>query len=195
MINFFADNFANSVALAVLIMSMIPSLESKVAIPFGMSVAIWGEQALSPVVAFFVALFGSLIPSLLVICFARFIKRKTTGFIYEKFVSKYNKNIAKIQSKGSTLKKCLTLATFVAIPLPLTGVYTGSLIGGFLNLKFWQIFLSVTLGACISCGVVLLLCMVFENSTFYIFMASLIIVALWLIASLILTIIKRSKKN
>ncbi len=52
MVEFFADNFSNCVFLAVILMALIPTVESKIAIPFGLSYAIWGEATLSPVVAF-----------------------------------------------------------------------------------------------------------------------------------------------
>ncbi len=195
MVNFFVDNFGNSIVLAVLIMAMIPTLESKVAIPFALSVAIWGENVLSPVLAFFVALGGSLIPSLFVILVARFIKKKTSGFVHEKIWSRietrYGKRLEKVNSKSSTFKKCAWVALFVSIPLPLTGTYSGSLIAGLLDLKIWQAFLSVAVGAAISCAIVLVLCLFFANSTYYIFLVALGMIALWLAASLVISLCKR----
>ena len=193
MVDFFADNFANSVVLAVLLMAMIPTLESKVAIPFGLSVAIWGEAVLSPVAAFFVAWLGRIVPAIFVIMLARYIRSKTSGFVHEKFMNKYGDRVEKANSKGSVLKKCMWLTLFVAIPLPLTGVWSGSLIAGFLDLKIWQAFLSVAVGAAISCTIVLLLCLVFANSTFYIFLISLIMIALWGLGSLLVSLCRRAK--
>ena len=195
MVNFFVDNFGNSIVLAVLIMAMIPTLESKVAIPFALSVAIWGENVLSPVSAFFVALCGSLIPAFFVILLARFVKSKTSGFVHEKFWSKiekrYASKIEKANSKSSTFKKCAWVALFVAVPLPLTGTYSGGFIAGLLDLKIWQAFLSVAVGAAISCSIVLVLCLFFTNSTYYVFLVALGMIALWLFVSLCMSVFKR----
>ncbi len=195
MIDFFADNFANCVALAVLLVAMIPTLESKIAIPFGMSMAIWGEQVLSPLAAFFVSFAGCMIPSIFVILFARFVKSKTSGFIQEKFMTRYKSGVEKANSKASVFGKCAWVTLFVAIPLPLTGTYSGSFIAGLLNIKIWQAFLAVAVGAAISCGIVLALCLLFVNSTFYIFIVSLVLVAVWLVVSFVLWLCKRIKAN
>lgn len=197
MVNFFVDNFGNSIVLAVLLMAMIPTLESKVAIPFALSVAIWGENVLSPVMAFFVALCGSLIPAFFVILLARFVKNKTSGFVHEKFWRKiekrYGTKLEKANSKSSTFKKCTWVTLFVAIPLPLTGTYSGGFIAGLLDLKIWQAFLSVAVGAAISCAIVLVLCLCFANSTYYIFLVALAMIALWLLVSLAVSLFKRIK--
>lgn len=197
MVNFFVDNFGGSIILAVLVMSMIPTLESKVAIPFALSVAIWGENVLSPVLAFFVALCGSMVPAFFVILVARFVKNKTSGFIHEKFWNKiekkYGKKIEKANSKSSTFKKCAWVAMFVAIPLPLTGTYSGGFIAGLLDIKFWQAFLSVAVGAAVSCAIVLTLCLCLANSTYYIFLVALGMIALWILASLVVSLFKHWK--
>ena len=199
MVDFFADNFSNCVIVAVLLLAMFPMLESKAAIPFALSVAIWGDQVLSPVVAFFVAFLGSMLPAILVILLSRFIKNRTSGFVHDRLLSglqnKYKNKIDKLNFQNTTFKKCLTLCTFVAIPLPLTGAYTGSLVAGMTNLKLWQCFLSVFIGELISCAVVLLLCLVFENSVLYIFLLSLALVAIFIVINLLLWAFHKLKKR
>ena len=148
MLEFFVDNF--SPEWAVLLVAAIPLFESKVAIPLGLSVQIWGAEALSVLSSFFLSLIGSMLPVVFVILIVRFIKNKTSGFVYDKFVvriqEKYKGSLDKMSAKNTTLKKCVLLATFVAIPLPLTGVYSGSLIAGFTSLKIWQSFLAIFVG-------------------------------------------------
>lgn len=198
MVNFFADNFSDCVFLAVFLLAMLPMVESKVAIPFALSVAIWGEAILSPTVAFFAAFLGCMLPTIFVILFGRFVKNKTSGFVHDKFLTKYSGKLEKIGLQKSTFRKCLTLATFVAVPLPLTGAWTGSLIAGLSNLKVWQSFISVLIGELISCGVVLLLCFVLENSAFYIFLISLALIAIFTLINLMMWMfgkIKNHKKN
>lgn len=196
MINLFSNL---SPSLAVLIMAAIPTLESKVAIPFGLSTQIWGENVLSNFNAFLFALIGSFLPSIIVIFITRFIKKKTSLFvcdkIFRKIEEKYKNKADDINSRASVIKKCLALAFFVAIPLPLTGVYSGSLIAGFSSLKIWQGLISIFCGAIISCLIVLMLSTIFDNSAFYIFIISICLVGIFLIANLALSIYKKIKKE
>ena len=74
MVEFFVDNFSGCVFLAVMLMALIPTIESKIAIPFGLSYAIWGEATLSPIVAFICAYIGSMLPSIFIILIVRKIK-------------------------------------------------------------------------------------------------------------------------
>ena len=195
MLEFLAEHFSDCVFVAVMIMAMIPTIESKVAIPFGMSTQIWGEATLSPVLSAVASCVGSMLPALLVILIARLVKNKTCGFVHDKFVTRvqarFGSKLEKLSRKKSTFKKCLLLTTFVAVPLPLTGVYTGSLIAGFTNLKVWQAFLSILVGEIFSCLAVLLVCLFFENSAFYIFLFSLLFVSVYLIISMCIWFVKK----
>ena len=197
MLDFFINNF--SPAFAVIFTAAIPLFESKVAIPLGLSTQIWGVKALSKLSCFLLALFGSMLPAIFVILLARFIKSKTSGFVYEKLVCKieerYKSNLEKLSQKNSVLKKCVLLATFVAIPLPLTGVYSGSLIAGFTNLKIWQGFLSIFAGEIISCLIVLFLSSVSSNLSLYILMFSLILIVVFIAFNLILGLVNKVKNN
>ncbi len=198
MIDFFVDNFSSCVFLAVILMALIPTIESKIAIPFGLSYAIWGEATLSPVVAFLCAYVGSMIPCIFIIIIIRKLKNKTSGFVCDKFLSKaenrYSKRLEKLSSKSKTFYKLSTLALFVAVPLPLTGVYTGSLIAGLSNLKIYQAFIAIAVGEFISCLAITLLCVLFEDSTFLILISSLIILAIFIIFDLIFMLVKNKRK-
>ncbi len=199
MANFFADNFSDCVALAVFLLAMCPMVESKIAIPFALSSVLWGDCTLSPLCAFVVAFAGSMLPSILMIYLSRFIKNKTSGFVHDRFTSfmskHFQKNVDKVSSKTNTFQKCMAIATFVAVPLPLTGTYTGSLVAGFTNLKIWQCFLSVLVGELLSCGVMLTLCVLFENSAFYVLLASICLLFAFLLANLVIALISKIKKK
>lgn len=199
MANFFADNFSQCAALAVFLLALCPMIESKIAIPFALSSVLWGDYTLSPLVAFVVAFAGSMLPSIFIILLARFIKNRTSGFVYDKFttfVSKHYQNrVENVSSKSSVLRKCMAVATFVAVPLPLTGTYAGSIISGFTNLKIWQCFLSVLIGELVSCGVILALCLLFENSAFYVLLASVCLLLVFLLANFVVTLVSKIKKK
>ena len=194
-IEFLSENFQNCIWLAVVLVAMCPTLESKIAIPLAMNTSIWGINALNPVTSFLLASLGTLIPSYLIMFFARKLKHKTTGFVSSKFLQKYTIRGAGIENKNSKLKQYLALAGFVAVPLPLTGVWTGSLIAGLTNLNLNYSFLAISVGSLISSGAVTILCTIFTNSISYIFMISLIIVIAFLFIDLFISLFKRKITN
>ncbi len=193
-IDFFVDHFENCVWLAVVLIAICPTLESKIAIPFAMNVSLWGDNALSPILTLFIAFFASLLPSYLIMIIVRKLKGKTTGFISSKFMHRYLTKSAIIENKKSNFKKYLALAGFVAIPLPLTGVWTGSLIAGLSNLDLKFSFLTIAIGTLISTSAITLLCTLFENSISYILIMSLLIIIVFLFVDLFISIIRKYHK-
>ena len=198
MVEFFVDNFSSCVFLAVILMALIPTIESKIAIPFGLSYAIWDEATLSPIVAFICAYIGSMLPSIFIIIIVRKLKNRTSGFVCDKLInsaeSKYHRKLELLSSKSKAFYKLSSLALFVAVPLPLTGVYSGSLIAGLSNLKIYQAFIAIAIGEFISCLAITLLCVLFENSTLLILLASLIILVIFIVFDIVFMLIKRQKK-
>ena len=83
-------------------------------------------------------------------------------FFYEKWFSKIkfvNKIIQRVRKRGEPYVKkygLIGLALFVAIPLPVSGVYSGTILGWFLGLDWRKSFLAITIGALIAGTVVLL---------------------------------------
>ena len=63
----FVNMFGNNVALAVFIFAMLPVTEARTAIPFGLSILLWPELALTPIQAFLCGTIGSFIPSLIIV--------------------------------------------------------------------------------------------------------------------------------
>ncbi|HJN16506.1 MAG TPA: small multi-drug export protein [Armatimonadota bacterium] len=51
------------------------------------------------------------------------------------------------------------LTMFVALPLPITGAWTGSVIASVFNFGFWRSVVCVTLGVCIASTIMTLVCM------------------------------------
>ena len=190
MLDFIAKLFANHPDLAIFFVSLLPTIESRTAIPFGLSKQIWGSQLLSPPVVGVVSFVGSMLPAFFVIIFVRWLKNKTSGFVFDKFTQKVQariqKHFDKFSQKENTFKKCMFLVGFVALPLPLTGVYTGCLIAGFSKLKVWQSFLSVLVGEVFSCVCLTVLCACFDNSAFYILLFSFGIALMFLLVNFIM---------
>ena len=66
---------------------------------------------------------------------------------------KAEKNTDKIQKYGFW-GVCL----FIAIPLPVTGAWTGSLVAATIKMPFWKAFFSALLGVMIAGAIVTLIC-------------------------------------
>ncbi|MEZ4358151.1 MAG: small multi-drug export protein [Eubacteriales bacterium] len=129
--------------LIVMGLSATPILELKASIPFG--VITYGIPVLT---CFIIAILGAIIPAPFVILFVR----KVLDFFAECKIKPLNKlghfihchtekKAAKVRA-GSLF----TLFIFVAIPLPGTGVWTGSLIAGLLDLKLKHALPTIFLG-------------------------------------------------
>lgn len=159
MLESFAAAFSHCPFLAVFLISLIPGLEARVAIPFALSNLL--AAPLSPWLALLCAYIGSILPIFPVVFFTRKIKNRfPTGFLQDHFSSKLDK----ISSTQSKLKKLVLLGGFVAIPLPLTGVWSGSLIAGLTNLKIWQCALTIALGQLVACVLILAATIFFAGS-------------------------------
>ncbi len=182
----FASFFGNNLFLATIILAMIPALEGRAALPFALSFG------LHPALAFFCTFLGSILPAYPVIILTKKIKGR---FFDDFFKERYSSKLAKLSKEQNTLKKMLLLAGFVAIPLPMTGVWSGSVIGGLSNLKTWQGFVAVVVGSLIACGIILAVCLLFAGSELVIFYISLILLALFFCYELLAYLIKRLRKK
>lgn len=89
-------------------------------------------------------------------------------------------------AQKNTLKKMLGVFAFVAIPLPLTGVWTGSAVAALTRLPYPKALLSVVAGNLVATSIITLLCFFFSDIIDYIILAIGIIA----IAVIILLIIK-----
>lgn len=83
------------------------------------------------------------------------------------------------------LSKMLGVFLFVAIPLPLTGVWTGTAIAVMLGLSFWKTCLSVIVGNFVAGIIMLTLCTIFPNFTTWILVIFLALTAILIVGGLI----------
>lgn len=188
MLTSFAAAFSGCEWLAVVLISLIPGLEGRVAIPFALSSIL--AAPLSPVLALFCAFAGSIIPVLPVIYATRKIKNKFfTGFMQERFSNK----LAQLSQQTSTLKKLVILAGFVAIPLPLTGAWSGSLIAGLSDLNIWQSFVAISIGSLIACSIILLVSLCFAGSELVLIGICLGLLAIVAVYEIIKMVIKKKR--
>lgn len=145
-INFFSNIF--SPELCTFIISMIPIVELRGAIPLAMLA--WGMPWYE---AFIISVVGNIIPIPFIIWFIRPVFNWLKRFkIFKKFVSWQERKVEKSSDKVMKNVK-RGLFAFVAIPLPGTGAWTGSMIASFLNLDNKKAFLPIMLGV-VTAGVI-----------------------------------------
>ncbi len=127
--------------LITIILSMLPIGELRLSIPIAITVLNlpWYE-------AFGLGILGNLIPVPFLLLFfegaAKLVRKVPIG---KRFVDWLLKRTAR-HSASIVKYEFAGLAIFVAIPLPLTGAWTASLLAFILGLKFWPSFLSISLG-------------------------------------------------
>jgi len=184
---------------------MVPIIELKGAIPFGMSANIFGKKALNPLGAWSAAALGSLVPALflvwLFIPLMRVLKNtKLFKTFSERLENKFNKNAENINKSSENknkkkLYKWLGLMIFVAVPLPLTGAYTGSAIAGYLGLSYIESILAILTGNIIAGGIVVLLCTIFKGYEMWIFIGFLIVLMFAIFTKVVLNLLKKKQRK
>ncbi len=195
MIEFFVENFENYIWLAILIMAMVPTLEGRIAIPFGLSAIISASSGMTPFLVFICAFFGSIIPCFFIIPTMKFLINKSGAVIFNKKNFTQNAKFQQLANEKSTIKKICFLAGFVAIPLPLTGVWTGSLIACFSTLKIWQSILAICTGSFISCMFLMIISIFFGNKVIYFLIISIAMLIVFYLYNIIYKSVKRKKTS
>ncbi len=138
--------------LYVLIISAIPLIEQRGAIPVGIL------MDLSPLTVFIASYIGSLIPVPFIFYLFNFIMRfMKEHHLFPGFVGFIERKIQKNTGKFEKYKEA-ALITFIGIPLPTTGVWTGTAVATFLGLDFKKCCLCAMVGALISAVVITLIC-------------------------------------
>jgi len=147
----FISNLIGNDIIATIVMSLIPLIELKGGIIFargaGLSIfeALGLAYAGSTIVV--IPIFFLLKPILKLLKKIKFIKKladKVENYIQEKANGAVEKQSGKKRSEGFIKK--LAVFIFVAIPLPMTGVWMGTAIAVFLNMKFKDSILPIAIG-------------------------------------------------
>lgn len=145
--------------VAVFVVSMVPIVELRGAIPYGvgMNLPLW--------ITFILGVAGNMVPVPFIILFLRRI------FVWMKQRPKLVKIVTRLEQKahlnGQKVQKYRELGLFilVAIPLPGTGAWTGALVASVLDIRLKKAFPIITAGVitagiivlCVSYGVKILL--------------------------------------
>lgn len=130
--------------IAVFLISMIPLIELRGAVPVGvgLQLPVWKVML--------IAVVGNMIPVPIIYLFARKVlvwgaDKPVIGGIFKFCLEKGEKGGAKLEAtaKGGLF---IALLLFVGIPLPGTGAWTGTLAASILNMGFKKSVLAVSLG-------------------------------------------------
>ncbi|MBO5938921.1 MAG: small multi-drug export protein [Clostridia bacterium] len=138
--------------LCVFFCSMIPIIELRGAIPMGAILGLpWWQS-------YFLSVLGNMVPVPFILLFIRaFLGWMTNSKVkfFNKLAGWLNRKVEKNRdkiAKYSFWGVCL----FVAVPLPVTGAWTGSLVAAMIDMKFWKALLSCLFGVMIA-GVIMTL--------------------------------------
>ena len=132
----------------VVIVSAMPVSELRGAIPIGIMLG------LTPLRVFILAILGNLIPVLPLLYFLDPVSARLRKFpIFKKF---FDWLFERTRKKSKVIEKyeLLGLIIFVAIPLPMTGAWTGCVAASLLKLKKKLSFFAVAIGVTIAAVIV-----------------------------------------
>ena len=206
--NIFSTVFGNNVILATILIAMVPVIELRGAIPFATNPGFWGNFAMNNWTAFGWSLLGSsvIVPIIALMSIPLINWLKQTKLFGKLAVTLENR----IKSKASTIdgaeengkkfsksywKKMIGVFVFVAIPLPLTGVWTGTCVALFVGLDFISTCISVICGNIIAGLLITLILQFFPWLNDWLFYIFLIIIALVLLYELIKFLIQKKSNN
>lgn len=139
----------NGEFILTLLVSMLPVVELRGGIPFGVAAGlpVWA--------AYLAAVIGNLLPAPFIVVYIRRI------FMFmRQHMPRLNSVVDKMEQKAhlksaSVLKyQYLGLAIFVAIPLPGTGAWTGALVAAFLDMRLKKALPSIA-GGVLSAGLII----------------------------------------
>lgn len=138
--------------VTIFVISMIPIFELRGAIPLGIN-----HFKLNPLLVFFICIAGNMVPVFIILLFLDIltkilfrvpILRRFLEYLFQRTRRK-NETIEMYEEMG--------LVAFVAIPLPITGAWTGSLAAYLFGLKFWKSVFFIFVGVIIAGIVVTIL--------------------------------------
>lgn len=135
--------------LATFIVSMIPVVELRGAIPLGVGLG------LSPWYSMLVSIVGNMVPVPFMLLFIRrvFQWMKSKSERLSKWVDRRVEKTMK-RRKAVYNSEILGLILFVAVPLPGTGAWTGSLLAALLNIRLRNAVLSILCGVVIAAVII-----------------------------------------
>ncbi|MDD7351779.1 MAG: small multi-drug export protein [Clostridia bacterium] len=200
----FFRNVLPSDYLTIIIISMIPLIEVRGAIPVAVAMDMNIFQA------FACAFLGSsLVAPILLLILQPILKwmKNTKAFrsLAHAVEGVFQSKVSAVQDKADKAfdpkiierKKLLGVFAFVAVPIPMTGVWTGSAVASFMGLGFVKSMLMVILGNIVASSIITLLSYFLSNYIDYIIYGLMAIVLVALVAYIVKLVVsmRRSKSQ
>ena len=135
--------------IQIFLLSMIPGVESKVAVPFAIYEFNWEWWQAFPI---------GLLGNIILVPFGLLFLYKLENFVrrfekFEKIMDKIFSRIRKRADKKIQKYEYLALLIFVGVPLPLTGAGSGTIIAYLFNLKFSNSIIMIFIGVIIATSI------------------------------------------
>lgn len=201
-IKFFEELFGNDY-LTTFFIALLPIVELRGAVPvaFTMGLSWWQAFGLAYLGSSIVApiLLLLLKPILELLKKVKFFNRFATAI--ESMFQDKAKSIAERAGKSDSARKeewikIIGVFTFVALPIPLTGVWTGTAVAVFLGVKFWKALGAILLGN-FTAGVIMTLlsifCAEYLNTILMVFFILVILLLALFIAKVIIRMVKSKR--
>lgn len=201
-VNFFRDLFGNDY-LTTFFIALLPIVELRGAVPvaFTMGLSWWQAFGLAYLGSSIVApiLLLLLKPILELLKKVKFFNRFATAI--ESMFQDKAKSIAERAGKSDSARKeewikIIGVFTFVALPIPLTGVWTGTAVAVFLGVKFWKALGAILLGN-FTAGVIMTLlsifCAEYLNTILMVFFILVILLLALFIVKVIIRMVKSKR--
>lgn len=133
----------------IFFLSMIPWLESRYVIPFAILNFGWEWWQVFPI-----AVVGNMLPVPFILLFFRFVEKFLRNYKFWKGLMDWLFSRTRKRADSKIRRyEYLGLILFVAIPLPFTGAWTGSLIAYLFDLKFSKSLITIFIGILIAASV------------------------------------------
>ena len=139
--------------LCVFICSMLPIIELRGAIPMAFAMGLpWWQ-------AYLISVVGNLLPVPFILLLINIVIKWMASSKVKFFNKIANFLLERVEKKRDRIEKYSFwgLCFFIAVPLPVTGAWTGSLVAAVIGMKPWKAFLSALLGVLIAGAVVTLI--------------------------------------
>ena len=188
--------------VCVLFASMLPLIEIRGAIPFGMS-SVFAENPLSLWQVCLISFVGSTISALFVLLILKLIiklstKNRKFNEVYKKFKLWLDKKFFNIKNKNTmqktTTRKWLILMLFTGLPVPFSGCWTACLLAVFFGLKIFPAISAIVVGNFVAVLLVSLFCTVFidfVDLVLVVFVAITILFILFELLKLVFTLLNK----
>ena len=193
----FFGGFIGNIYLLTACLSLLPVTEIKGSILFAVS------AGAEPLLAAGCALLSSaLLAALLVFCYPFLLSRaerslrirKVTSFLTSRLTERAERlNGDERADHGN--RGAFGVFLFVAIPLPLTGIWTGAMLAALLRLDRKIGFFTLVAGNFTAIGIVLAVALLAGDRANIVFDAFLLLAALFLVVAIVKSLVRKGKKK